>query len=915
MLNKKIISIFLVTLTTAVFGSLWVYSQNNSASIVGQLNAETGQKTVEDGYYDMRIVAYDFKTGQLLGTQDFIDVKVNDGAYIVDYNLSTSSEKVYYQLCRSPKPSKQADGLNNRGSVNRCESTNPSETSLSVVECPKELYIAKRGVIPGVSISASTNCADIDEPASSSNKWAFAPSNTETQVVQAVFGERGPKGEQGEPGPAGEQGPAGPRGATGATGPAGSGGSGSGGDNQTLSFGGAQILSISGGNSVSLSSLLDNTDTLASLSCINSQVAQWNGSAWVCASSSEVDGVIGNEVTDATGSGGLVRSGSGTGVSPYTLGIASSGVTNAMLANSSIVLTAGAGLTDAGIVSLGGTTTINIGAGNGITVNADDIAVRIASSADGLSTTTSSGSGLEVLPTGVTLLQGCANNEILKWNEASDVWACAIDIDTDTDAQTLSLSSNILSLVNGGSVDLSSYLDNTDNQNLFLTIDVDNGTDPVADSPTDTLSFISGSGITITGNALTDSITIVSALGPTIDSASEIVDGVITNAKLVNSGVTITAGNGLISGGLVNLGGTVTLNVGAGTAITVNGDDIAVTANGINYTELSNSLSLDATTTTTLGTFNLVTNANSSGDIIFQDNGVAFLTLSDTGAYDFVLDAIDNPTYTITNAGSSNVITNLSGTGDFVVQDNGTTVLTVLDNGTFLFRNSADNTAGFTFQDSAGLELFQIDSSNDRVYIGDPTADAVGALLILDTKNTAGDPTGIAGAMYYNSATAKFRCFQSGGWVDCIPNISSNTITKLNVTANVSNSTTTFADVTGLTASLSSGLTYNFTCEIYYTTAATATALQLALNGPTASAIDYSVETATSATARHNATQTAYDTNTNPATGGGTTRLRATMSGTITTTAGTPNFAIRFRSEVNASAVTVSRGSFCHIQT
>lgn len=36
---------------------------------------------------------------------------------------------------------------------------------------------------------------------------------------------------------------------------------------------------------------------------------------------SEVDGIIGNEVTDATANGGLVRSGSGTASSPYTLGL------------------------------------------------------------------------------------------------------------------------------------------------------------------------------------------------------------------------------------------------------------------------------------------------------------------------------------------------------------------------------------------------------------------------------------------------------------------------------------------------------------------------------------------------------------------------------------------------------------------
>jgi hypothetical protein len=50
----------------------------------------------------------------------------------------------------------------------------------------------------------------------------------------------------------------------------------------------------------------------------------------------EADGVIGNEVTNATTGGGLVRAGEGTATAPWTLGIATDGVTNARLANSSV---------------------------------------------------------------------------------------------------------------------------------------------------------------------------------------------------------------------------------------------------------------------------------------------------------------------------------------------------------------------------------------------------------------------------------------------------------------------------------------------------------------------------------------------------------------------------------------------------
>jgi hypothetical protein len=186
----------------------------------------------------------------------------------------------------------------------------------------------------------------------------------------------------------------------------------------------------------------------------------------------ETDGVIGNEVLNATAAGGLTRSGTGTGGNPYTLGVATGGITSAMLldgtiltgdistggvtstnildgtilltdlasssvnsgtivdgsvanadlVNSGITITAGNGLITGGAVALGGTATLNIGAGNGITINADDVTVDATTTST--TAATSSNSGIESTATGIRLLGGCSDTQVLRWSAGTAVWSC-----------------------------------------------------------------------------------------------------------------------------------------------------------------------------------------------------------------------------------------------------------------------------------------------------------------------------------------------------------------------------------------------------------------------------------------------------------------------------------------------------------
>ncbi|HSE29910.1 MAG TPA: hypothetical protein VLA77_04980 [Candidatus Saccharimonadales bacterium] len=82
--------------------------------------------------------------------------------------------------------------------------------------------------------------------------------------------------------------------------------------------------------------------------------------------------------------------------------------------------------------------------------------------------------------------------------------------------------------------------------------------------------------------------------------------------------------------------------------------------------------------------------------------------------------------------------------------------------------NNFSSATAFRVLNASAVPQFVVDSSSSRVYIGNTSADATGALLVLDTKNTSGDPTGVAGGMYYNSVTNKMRCYEYGFWRDCI---------------------------------------------------------------------------------------------------------------------------------------------------
>ncbi|HSX35150.1 MAG TPA: hypothetical protein VLF62_05920 [Candidatus Saccharimonadales bacterium] len=108
------------------------------------------------------------------------------------------------------------------------------------------------------------------------------------------------------------------------------------------------------------------------------------------------------------------------------------------------------------------------------------------------------------------------------------------------------------------------------------------------------------------------------------------------------------------------------------------------------------------------------------------------------------------------------------------------------------------STTAFKVQGPSSAVYLNIDSTNNRLYVGNPTADSTAFLLIFDYKNTTGDPTVAAannGAEYYNSANNKFRCQQNSIWMDCANGFNTNTVTADQA---ATQSSTTMQNVTAL---------------------------------------------------------------------------------------------------------------------
>jgi hypothetical protein len=133
------------------------------------------------------------------------------------------------------------------------------------------------------------------------------------------------------------------------------------------------------------------------------------------------------------------------------------------------------------------------------------------------------------------------------------------------------------------------------------------------------------------------------------------------------------------------------------------------------------------------GAINLVGTAT-VGDLSCT-NCLDFTELSDTLALDASTSiAMDgSETFTITDAGTGNVVVNLSSTGDFVIQDNGTAAFTVNDSGNTILAGDLTITGDDLFMgtNTSGFILVADGTNYNPVAVsGDVTLSSAGAITI-----------------------------------------------------------------------------------------------------------------------------------------------------------------------------------------
>jgi parallel beta-helix repeat protein len=219
----------------------------------------------------------------------------------------------------------------------------------------------------------------------------------------------------------------------------------------------------------------------------------------------------------------------------------------------------------------------------------------------------------------------------------------------------------------------------------------------------------------------------------------------------------------------------------------------------------------------------------------------------------------------------------------------------------------------FEIQSTSSAELFKISASTNRVYIGNDDDDSTGVILVLDSKNTAGDPTGVNGAMYYSSSANRFRCYENGAWKNC----ETATYLRRSSDGNTTASSGSYTTSSDLHWSMEANVGYNFECNLFIATTNTANDYGIGIftyNGTTFNGTIYFdiEETGSNATSPAASGFAAINSASVMTTSRAATPARATVRGYAKPT-GAVDVAPGYNAGNSGGTVTMKEGSWCTI--
>jgi hypothetical protein len=461
----------------------------------------------------------------------------------------------------------------------------------------------------------------------------------------------------------------------------------------------------------------------------------------------------------------VTTAGSGTSVSygngQTTVSIPNGAITNAMLVNSSLTVTAGTGLSGGGLVSLGGSITLT---NTGVTALTAGTAISVSASTGNITITntgvTSFSAGTTgFLPssasTGAVVLSGTLNAS----NGGTGVTATPTNgqllIGNGTGYTLATLTPGTgLSVANGaGTITLT----NTGVTALTAgtAISVSASTGSITVTNTGVTSAVAGTGIsvsassgavTFTNTGVTSFSAGTTGFSPTSASTGAVVLSGTLNASNGGTGVTATPANGQL---LIGNGTGFTLStLTAGTGISVTNSAGAITLTNTGVTSFQTSLNGLTPSTASTGAVTLAgtlattsggtgtTVAPTAGQLLVGQTGgtfVPFTVTTGTG----ISTVVGSGTFQINNTGvialtAGTAINVSASTGSITVTNTGVTSAVA---GTGISVSASSGAVTFT---NTGVTSFSAGTTGFS-----PTSASTGAVVLSGTLNTSNGGTGI----------------------------------------------------------------------------------------------------------------------------------------------------------------------------